>query len=289
MDIKKIVFYILIILLLISLFFFICNKKYGCYDGDSSGISDSETGQIGYMKDVTPETGEDGLTSTQSGAEYKQAANNQGRTYKDDTKYKEDRKDLKVADEKKEASVKPVISGEETKSPVNKITAKDKTDTKKSLNQEKAGEVKVAKKTDKGESIKSADAVKADEKTVIAKNTVADKAVSSEKTPVDSDTKKVKDKEKVSEDSARVRDKENIPLKEEKIAANEEVKTPKQEDKKSNANINDKSSRMDKVHLYSGKVLTGTVAERGEVYTIITTEGKEKVSKTEIQGNEIIK
>lgn len=293
MNIKKTGLYILIVLLLILLSVFICNKKSSYNDNDSSGISDSEPGQIGYMKDVTTETGEDGFTSTQSGAEYKEADSNKGKTYsargsdssskketvvspayKDDRKDKEDNKDFKVADEKKEAA--------------NKIAAKDKADTREALSPKKAEDVKAAKKTEKDESIKSA-AIKADEKTVIAKNSVSDKAVSKDKIPVDSGGEKVKDKVKAQEDTAGSESKEKSPLKEEQIAANDEVKIIKQENEKINDAVDNKSSRLDRVHLYSGRVLTGTVTERGDNYIIITNEDKEKIPTNDIQGNEIIK
>lgn len=60
-------------------------------------------------------------------------------------------------------------------------------------------------------------------------------------------------------------------------------KDPKLEDIKSVFN------RMDKIYLYSGETLTGAIIERGDVYSIITPDGVVKVSKKDIQGNEIIR
>lgn len=285
MNVKKTGLYILIILLLILLlFFFICNKKSVFNDGDSSDISDSEIGQIGYMKDVTSENGEDQFVSSQAGAGYKAADSNKGTIYSVSGKDSSSGKDLKIADEKKEASVKPPASSEATKSSRDETIAKDKTDTKEI--QEKSGEVKVAEKTEKDAGIKSA-AVKADEKALIAKGTAADKTESRDKIPGDSDVEKAKDK--VSEDSAGSASKGKAPLKEEQVVAADGVKIPKQEDEKVTGSVYSKSGRLDRIRLYSGRELTGTVTERGDNYIIIVNEGKEKISTNDIQGNEIIK
>lgn len=285
MNVKKTGLYILIILLLILLlFFFICNKKSVFNDGDSSDISDSEIGQIGYMKDVTSENGEDEFVSSQPGAGYKAADGNKGTIYSVSGKDSSSGQDLKIADEKKEASVKPPVSSGETKSSRDETIAKDKIDTKES--QEKSGEVKVAEKTEKDAGIKSADAVKADEKALIAKGTVADKTESRDKIPGDSDVEKAKDK--VSEDAAGSASKEKAPLKEEQVAVADGVIIPKQEDEKVTG-VYSKSGRLDRIRLYSGRELTGTVTERGDNYIIIVNEGKEKISTNDIQGNEIIK
>lgn len=59
-----------------------------------------------------------------------------------------------------------------------------------------------------------------------------------------------------------------------------------------NRNLNDIRqvyNRIDRVHLYSGKIITGAITERGDTYTILTTEGMVKVSKKDIQSNDIIK
>jgi hypothetical protein len=48
-------------------------------------------------------------------------------------------------------------------------------------------------------------------------------------------------------------------------------------------------NRIDRVHLYSGKVITGAITERGEIYSILTTEGLVKIPKKDIQSNDIIK
>ena len=60
------------------------------------------------------------------------------------------------------------------------------------------------------------------------------------------------------------------------------------DDKKLEA-IKEKYSRIDRVNLYSGEVITGAIIERGETYTIVTTSGTIKVSRKDIQSNEIIK
>ncbi len=284
MNVKKTGLYILIILLLILLLlFFICNRK-SAYDGDSSDISDSEIGQIGYMKDVTSENGEDDPALSQAGAGYKAADGDKGKVYSAGERDLLSRNDLKIADEKKEVSVKPPVSSGETKSSRDEAVAKDKTDTRES--QEKPGEVKVAEKTEKDEGIKSA-AVKADDKTLIAKGTTVDTAESRDQISGDSDVEKAADK--VLEDAIGSASKEKTPLKEEQVAANDEVKIPKQEDKKITDSAYNKYSRLDRVRLYSGRVLTGTVTQRGDNYIITTDKGEEKISGNDIQGNEIIK
>jgi len=61
---------------------------------------------------------------------------------------------------------------------------------------------------------------------------------------------------------------------------------------KKDRNLNDIKkvySRIDRVHLYSGKVITGAITGRGDTYTILTTEGIVKISKKDIQSNDIIK
>ena len=61
---------------------------------------------------------------------------------------------------------------------------------------------------------------------------------------------------------------------------------------KKNRSINDIRkvyNRIDRLHLYSGKVITGAITERGDPYTIITTEGLIKIPRKDIQSNDIIK
>ncbi|HOP63411.1 MAG TPA: FecR family protein [Spirochaetota bacterium] len=53
--------------------------------------------------------------------------------------------------------------------------------------------------------------------------------------------------------------------------------------------IKDVYSRIDKVYLYSGEVITGAIIKRGDTYSVLTTEGIVKVPKKNIQSNEIIK
>ncbi len=48
-------------------------------------------------------------------------------------------------------------------------------------------------------------------------------------------------------------------------------------------------NRIDRVYLYSGEIITGAIIERGEVYSIMKTDGIVKVSRKDIQSNEIIR
>jgi len=50
-----------------------------------------------------------------------------------------------------------------------------------------------------------------------------------------------------------------------------------------------KYSRLDRIRLYSGEVLTGAVTSRGDIYTVITSAGTRRVSAKDIQGNDIVK
>lgn len=301
MNIKKVVLFILIILFLISLLFFICNKKSAFYDDDSSGMFNSETGQIGYMKDITPETVKDGSPFPESGSEERGSDINQNRIYSPGGSntlsknepvisplYKDDKKDINIADKRNEVSQKAEIPEKDRKISMNKITEKAEADTKKDLQRENKGKIKAAEKTDKKRIIRSA-AVKDDEKIVIAKKTAPDKAVTRENISPDSKAEKFDNKGKVQEDLDKVISKGNIPLQGEEASITSKAEIVKQENNKITGTIEKKYNRLDRVDLYSGKVLTGTVVERGDVYTIITTEGKEKISKKDIQGNEIIR
>jgi hypothetical protein len=46
---------------------------------------------------------------------------------------------------------------------------------------------------------------------------------------------------------------------------------------------------IDRITLYSGEVITGTIMERGETYSILTADGVIKVSRKDIRNNEIVK
>jgi hypothetical protein len=50
-----------------------------------------------------------------------------------------------------------------------------------------------------------------------------------------------------------------------------------------------KYNRLDRIHLYSGEVLTGAVTVRGDIYTIVTPDGIRRVASRDIQGNDIVK
>lgn len=282
--------------MLISLFYFICSKKPANHDDNSSLIYNSGTGQIGYMKDITPEAVKDGTPFTESGPENRGSDIGKTRIYSPggigalkkneavvSPSYKDDKKDINIADKRSEVSTRPGIPGKDRKISMNKIAEKGKSGTKKDLQRVNKVDIKAAGKSDKNKIIRSADAVKAAEKTVIAKKTAPDKAVTRDNISPDSDTEKIDNKGKVPEDSAKVSSKGDIPLK------GKEAEIAKQENNKITGKIEKKHTRLDRVDLYSGEVLTGTVTERGDSYIIITTDGEKRILKKDIQGNEIIK
>lgn len=47
--------------------------------------------------------------------------------------------------------------------------------------------------------------------------------------------------------------------------------------------------RVDRITLYSGEIITGTIMERGETYSIDTGDGIKKISRKDIRNNEIVK
>jgi len=46
---------------------------------------------------------------------------------------------------------------------------------------------------------------------------------------------------------------------------------------------------IDRITLYSGEIITGTILERGETYSIDTGDGIKKISRKDIRNNEIVK
>lgn len=69
----------------------------------------------------------------------------------------------------------------------------------------------------------------------------------------------------------------------------EEVKALVKNKERKLEDIKEVYSRIDRVYLYSGDVITGAIIERGETYSIFTTGGIVKVSRKDIQSNEIVK
>lgn len=69
----------------------------------------------------------------------------------------------------------------------------------------------------------------------------------------------------------------------------EEVKALVNNKERKLEDIKEVYSRIDRVYLYSGDVITGAIIERGETYSIFTTGGIVKVSRKDIQSNEIVK
>ncbi len=49
------------------------------------------------------------------------------------------------------------------------------------------------------------------------------------------------------------------------------------------------SRNIDRITLYSGEIITGTILERGETYSINTSDGIKKISRKDIRNNEIFK
>ncbi len=79
-----------------------------------------------------------------------------------------------------------------------------------------------------------------------------------------------------------------IPMKE-TVPDPEEVKALVNKKDRDLEDIKEVYSRIDSVRLYSGEVISGAIIERGDTYSIMTTSGIVKVSKKDIQSNEIIR
>ncbi len=75
----------------------------------------------------------------------------------------------------------------------------------------------------------------------------------------------------------------------EKKPAPEEVKALVDKKDRKLEDIKEVYNRIDSVHLYSGEIITGAIIERGDTYSILTTSGIVKVSRKDIQSNEIIR
>lgn len=78
-------------------------------------------------------------------------------------------------------------------------------------------------------------------------------------------------------------------VKSEKKPEPEEVKALVNKKDRRIEDIKEVYNRIDRVHLYSGEIITGAIIERGDTYSILTTGGIVKVSRKDIQSNEIIK
>lgn len=78
-------------------------------------------------------------------------------------------------------------------------------------------------------------------------------------------------------------------VKKEKAPDPKEVKALVNKKDRKIEDIKEVYNRIDKVYLYSGEVVTGAIIERGESYSILTTGGIVKVSRKDIQSNEIIR
>ena len=62
--------------------------------------------------------------------------------------------------------------------------------------------------------------------------------------------------------------------------------------KKENRTIEDIKvvfKRIDEITLFNGKIIRGAITERGEMYSVITTDGVAKISEKEIQTVKVIR
>jgi hypothetical protein len=267
MNIKKPLLIIISIILLILLLFFICSERRMFFKDDSSVSSINDIGGIGQMREITPgeemdDPGGESITS--------------GRIT--------DRPAVDTQERSREVSVrKPAgVTGDavSVKPAAEKVVVQKKKETvveKRGVPDRETPSLKdeSAVKEDDSEEKRSEIYAAAEKKDVSDETQSADK---------DETLKDV-------EDSDSAADEKKI----EAAAAKSEV-VPEDKKKETTKVITDKPetgdvkyNRIDRIHLYSGEVLTGAVTVRSDTYTIVTPDGIRRIDSKDIQGNDIVK
>ncbi len=197
--------------------------------------------------------------------------------------------------------------------------SRDLTSEKTSENIKKSNSIKPGKaKTNKTEIVKNKKAAKKIEKKELAQNKKSDKKTdnvkpaeniksigSTDKTELPQNNKTDGKTEEIilaenNKTAAKKTDETLSNTAEEKKIISSSDKTEKAPDpvevkkllNKKNRKLDDIKkvyNRIDRIYLYSGKIITGAIIERGDVYSIMLTDGIIKVSRKDIQSNEIIR
>jgi len=300
MNIKRPLLIITAFLLLFLLLFFICSDRGSLFKDDNSAGSGRDSNGIGYMKEITPgekvddstgeslpsgsaadKSAEDSQEGRSISSKMKEASDTTGK--KENTgivKGSSDRSRIQakkeIATEKRRVSDTGTAARKDNSAVRNYESGDEKTAADKEVIKDNADKnAAAAKRKDTVEDAGENKSI-AEEKKVIAEETESsDKIIAG---------KEVKD----SIISASDKKSETGESKSESAAADEkreveEVMTDKPGISKVRYN------RLDRIHLYTGEVLTGAVTERGDVYTIVTPDGIRKVASRDIQGNDIVK
>lgn len=269
MNIKKPLLIIISLLLLILLLFFICSDRGMLFKDDTSVSSVSDSGGIGYMREVSPGEETDdpkGESITSGRVTDRPAVDTQERSREVSV-----RKPSGVPAKKdnsgivKPAAEKSILPEEREPVPEKRRVPDRKTASRKDESAVKEDDLK-----DKRSEIYAA----------VEKKDVSEKTQSADKGETLKDTKD---------------DDSTASVKKIETAAKSEV-VPDDKEKEITKVITDKTkagdvkyNRLDRIHLYSGEVLTGAVTVRSGTYTIVTPEGIRKIDSKDIQGNDIVK
>ncbi len=259
MNIKRPLLIIITLLILILLLFFICSERGALFKDDSSVGPISDMGGIGQMREISPEGEMDDPTgeSIPSGRVIDMHdEDSQQRSSREVSVRKPSGLSVKKDDS---ASVKP--AAEKRIIPKERKTVPEKRrvpDTKTAaLRDDSAAKENLVK-----DKISETNAA-SDKKDSAADTILADKS-DTEKDAADSGSFAADNKIEAASGKGEV-----VP------------------DKSETGDL--KYNRLDRIHLYSGEVLTGAVTARGNIYTIVTPEGIRRVASREIQGNDIVK
>jgi hypothetical protein len=300
MNIKRPLLIIISSLLLFLLIFFICSERGSLFKDDNSVSSISDSDGIGYLREITPgeerddtaggslpsgstvdisaDDSQKGSSITSRGSE---TSGVHGKKYnagsvkpsadrdtipvkKEITTEKLRVPDTETAARKDDGAVRNYKSGDE------RITA-----GKEEIKDNADKDVSIAKRKDTVEDAGENKSTTEKKKIIAEETESAEKSISG---------KDVKD----SMISASDRKSETGDGKIESEIADEKKEVAKViSDKSGSSKV--KYSRLDRIYLYSGEVLTGTVTARGDEYTVITPDGIRKIAVRDIQSNDILK
>lgn len=270
MNIKRPLLIIIPILLLILLLFFICSDRGALFRDDSTVGPVSSIDGIGQMREITPGDDMDdsaGESISSGSVTDRPAADTRERSSREVSVRKPSGTSVKRDDS---AGVKPIsgesiISGErETISEKSRIT-----DTKTAAVKDDSAVREDELKDDRSEIYAAAE-----------KKDVSEETQSADK---DETLKDIKD----DDSTTSVKKVETADAKSEAVQDEKRDTADLIADKPASGDV--KYNRLDRIHLYSGEVLTGTVTVRGDIYTIVTPAGIRRVASKDIQGNDIVK
>jgi hypothetical protein len=300
MNVKRPLLIIIPILLLFLLIFFICSDRDSLFKDDNSISSISDSDGIGYMREITP--GEE--TDDSTGESYSSEGISETPASESDKRKistgRESKTYGKSIEKDKPAGVKPSADRGIVQAKKETITGKTRAADRETATRKDDSVVKDNKSEDERTASAIAENKKnADKEVSAAESSDTDGVIIDDKS-ISSEEKDIAEKTESAEksDAGRGVGERDISIAEEKIetgdSKNEAVISG---DKSEAAEVTaDKPgsketvySRLDRIYLYTGEVLTGTVTARGDVYTIVTPEGIRKIAAHDIQSNDIVK